>query len=171
LRPDCAGLNVGLRKNRDQAGLFHWQLIRLERRLPSRASTESRRAATVRSPRRRAQAGLATGKTICQIGRRRRQPTAGPPPAPQSTAPSRRRRFTNLLLQTEQRGAPIVGKTLSNRERRFVVTETRRRKLHKYKPSDDGADNPACSILRKSHARMCPARGIRCTGAARSCHG
>jgi hypothetical protein len=84
---------------------------------------------------------------------------------------ARRRRFTDLLSQTEQRGAPIVGKTVSNRERRVVVSETRRHKLHRCKASDDGADSPACSILRKGRARMCPARGIRYKGASRSCHG
>src|SRR5262249_30892034 len=78
-----------------------------------------------------------------------------------------RRRFTDLVSQTEQRGAPIVGKTVSNRERRVAMTETRRHKLQRCKASDDGAD----SILRKGRARRCLARGIRYKGPGRSCHG
>ncbi len=88
-----------------------------------------------------------------------------------SKPPTRSRRITSLLLLTEQRGARVVGKTVSNRARRFVTIETRRRSLHRCKASDDGADGPACSISRKGRARMCPAGGILHKGAGRSCHG
>jgi hypothetical protein len=91
--------------------------------------------------------------------------------APAGRYAGRRRRITDLLSQTEQRGAPIVGKTVSNRELRVVVTETRRHKLRRCKASDDGVDSPACSILRKGRARMYPARGIRYRGASHRCHG
>ncbi len=70
-----------------------------------------------------------------------------------------------------ERGVRAVGKTVSNRARRVVPTETRRHKLHRCEAPDDGADSPACSILRTGRLRMCPARGIQYKGAGRSCHG
>jgi hypothetical protein len=80
-------------------------------------------------------------------------------------------RITDLLSQTDQRVVRAIGKTVSNRERRVVVTERRRRKLHRCKISSHGADGPECSILRKGRGRMCPVRGIRYKGAGRRCHG
>ncbi len=79
--------------------------------------------------------------------------------------------ITELLSQTEQRGVRAVGKTVSNRQRRIVMTETRRHKWHRRKASDDGADSLACSILRKDRARMTLARGILYKGAVRICRG
>jgi hypothetical protein len=79
--------------------------------------------------------------------------------------------LTELLSQTEQRGVRAVGKTVSNRQRRIVMTETRRHKWHRRKASDDGADSLACSILRKDRARMTLARGILYKGAVRICRG
>jgi hypothetical protein len=73
-------------------------------------------------------------------------------------------------MRTE-RGARAFGKAVSNTERREVLTETRRHSLHRCKAPGDRADGPACSILGKGHARMCPARGILCKGGGRRCRG
>jgi hypothetical protein len=85
--------------------------------------------------------------------------------------PPRGQCITDLLSQTEQRGVRAVGKTASNSVGRFVMTETRRHSVRRCKACGDGADGPGCSISRKGHARMCPARGIRYKGAGRRCHG
>jgi hypothetical protein len=42
------------------------------------------------------------------------------------------------------------GKTVSNRERRAVLTERRRHGLHRCKAPGDGADGPACSFGAKA---------------------
>ena len=63
------------------------------------------------------------------------------------------------------------GKTVSNKERRAVLTERRRHSLHRCKAPGDGADGPACSIWRKGRARTYPARGILYKGAGHRRHG
>jgi hypothetical protein len=110
------GPTLGRVLGADRARWLFWARNRPNSRLRLGAGAAETRPPTLRTCKEAGAHRISRGPTLGGGGNS--VTTAGPRPAPQSTPPSLRLgagRFTNLLSQTEQRGAPIVGTTVSKR--------------------------------------------------------